>query len=41
VISVEGKAVHLGMFETAEEAALAYNRASKKTFGDEGKLNKL
>lgn len=41
VISIDGKAVHLGMFDTAEEAALAYNRASKKTFGDAGKLNKL
>jgi predicted acetyltransferase len=41
VISINGKAVHLGMYDTAEEAALAYNRASKKEFGEDGKLNKL
>jgi AP2 domain. len=41
VISVDGKAMHLGMYETAEEAALAYNKASKQYFGEEGKLNKV
>ncbi len=41
VISIDGKAVHLGMFDTPEEAALAYNRASKKAFGPQGKLNKI
>ena len=41
VISISGKAIHLGMFDTPEEAALAYNRASKKAFGENGKLNKI
>lgn len=39
VISVNSKAVHLGMFDTPEEAALAYNKKSKEAYGDEGKVN--
>lgn len=39
VISVEKKSVHLGMYDTAEEAALAYNKKSREIFGDNGKLN--
>lgn len=39
VISLNGKSVHIGMFDTAEEAALAYNRKSKEYYGDTGKLN--
>jgi hypothetical protein len=41
VISINGKAKHLGMFDTADEAAAAYNRMSKGIYGEEGKLNKL
>lgn len=41
VISVHGKSLHLGMFDTAEEAALAYNKVSKEVYGDTGKLNKV
>jgi hypothetical protein len=41
VISVEGKAKHIGMFDTAEEAAVAYNKVSKELFGEEGKINKV
>lgn len=39
VISINRKSVHLGMFATAEEAALAYNRKSRELYGDDGKLN--
>ena len=41
VISVSGKSSHLGMYDTAEEAAEAYNKKSRELFGDEGKLNKI
>lgn len=41
VISVRGKAFHIGMFDTAEEAAAAYNKLSKEMYGEEGKFNKL
>ncbi len=39
VISIDGKSVHLGMFDTPEEAALAYNAKSREVFGDKGKIN--
>lgn len=39
VISIDGKSKHLGMFDTPEEAALEYNKFSKKHYGDEGKQN--
>jgi len=41
VISIKGKSVHLGMFDTAEEAAQAYNKVSKELYGEEGKINKV
>ncbi len=41
VISHNGRPVHLGMFDSAEEAALAFNNESIKIFGKEAKLNKL
>lgn len=41
VISVGGKSLHLGMFDTAEEAAAAYNKVSRENFGPEGKINKI
>ena len=41
VISHKGKTMHLGMFDTAEQAALAYNKRSLELFGEEGKVNKL
>lgn len=41
VISIKGKSVHLGMFDTAEEAAAAYNKVSKELYGEEGKVNKV
>lgn len=39
VISVNRKSVHIGMFATPEEAAIAYNNMSRKLYGDDGKLN--
>lgn len=39
VISVDRKSVHIGMFATAEEAALAYNKKSRELYGEDGKIN--
>lgn len=39
VISVNRKSIHIGMFATPEEAALAYNKKSKELYGDDGKIN--
>lgn len=41
VISVNRKSIHIGMFSTAEEAALAYNKKSRELYGDDGKINVL
>lgn len=41
VISINGKSVHIGMFDTPEEAASAYNKMSKEIYGEEGKINKV
>jgi len=41
VISIDGKSSHIGMFSSAEEAAVAYNAMSKKIYGDKGKINKI
>ncbi len=39
VISVNRRSIHIGMFATAEEAALAYNRKSRELYGEDGKIN--
>lgn len=39
VISINKKSYHIGMFSTAEEAAMAYNKKSVELYGDDGKIN--
>jgi len=39
VISINQRTSHIGVFATAEEAAMAYNKTSRQLFGDSGKLN--
>jgi len=39
VISIHRKSVHLGMFSTPEDAALAYNKKSREVYGEDGKQN--
>lgn len=39
VISINRKSIHIGMYKTAEEAALAYNQMSRELYGDNGKIN--
>lgn len=39
VITVNGRSVHLGMFDNPEAAALAYNAKSRELFGSDGKIN--
>lgn len=39
IIYFEGKAHHIGMFDTAEEAAQAYNKKAKELYGSKARLN--
>ena len=39
VIAVNRKHIHIGMFDSAEEAALAYNKRSLELFGNDAKIN--
>jgi hypothetical protein len=39
VIALNRKHIHLGMYETPEEAALAYNKKSVELFGEKAKIN--
>jgi len=41
VISINGKSVHIGMYDSPEEAAAAYNKLSREVYGEEGKINKV
>lgn len=40
-ITVNGKRIHLGYFDTPEEAAEAYNAAARKAFGEFARLNEI
>ena len=41
VIRVEGKLINLGQFDNPKEAAIAYNEAAKKYFGEYAFLNEI
>lgn len=40
-IKISQKEIHLGCFQSKDEAAIAYNKAAEKHFGNFAKLNKL
>lgn len=40
-ITVNYKSMHVGSFETAEQAAIAYNEASRRYHGEYGHINKV
>jgi hypothetical protein len=39
MLKVKGRTVFIGSYDTAEEAALAYDEAAKKLFGPRARLN--
>lgn len=41
IISYQKKSIHIGMYTSKEQAAMAYNAASKYLYGNDGKLNQL
>ncbi len=41
IIYYEGKAHHIGMFESAEDAARAYNQKATELYGEDARLNEV